>query len=122
MSWKVSLLQKEGEAVFENLNWPILGQQIGLGALLGLAVGYTAKKALKIGLIIMGILALTLLLLETYEFITINWENIENFYETLVDNPSGILGHLTEWAKSLASSLPLAGSFIAGFLIGLRIK
>src|SRR5690606_29942379 len=50
---------REGElSVDHPVDWPLLGGQIGLGVLLGFAVGYTAKKALKIGLILLGILVL----------------------------------------------------------------
>lgn len=105
---------------FENVNWGILGQRMGLGALLGLAVGYTAKKALKLVLILGGILLLVLLALQSFDVITINWHVVEEGYSQAFQDGS-IMGMLSNWAEHLDTLIPVAGSFLVGFFIGFRL-
>lgn len=105
----------------ESLDWGLLAQQVGLGALLGLAVGYTAKKALKVVLLVGGVLLLALLIMQNYDFININWHVVEEVYTQTFQHPGGILGSLADWASHLDSLLPVAGSFVVGFLVGLRL-
>lgn len=106
----------------DNMNWGILAQQVGLGALLGLAVGYTTKKALKIALVIVGVLLLALLVLQNYNFININWEVVEETYTQRFQHPGGVVGYLADWATHIDTLLPVAGSFVVGFLIGLKLR
>lgn len=103
------------------LGWSILGQQIGLGVVLGLAVGYVAKKALKALLALIGVLVIILIVLENFDLIQINWAAIEAWYNSAVQHPNGIVGILRDWAQQLQSHLPVAGSFMVGFLIGLKL-
>lgn len=105
----------------ESFDWAFLAQRMGLGALLGLAVGYTTKKALKIVFVILSVLLLTLLVLQNYEFININWQVVEETYTQSLQHPGGILGSLSDWAERMDTLLPVAGSFVVGFLIGLRL-
>lgn len=105
----------------ENVNWGFLAQRIGLGALLGLAVGYTAKKALKVALIIVAVLLLVLLTLQSFELISINWHVVEEAYTQAFQHPDGILGSLSDWAGQIETLLPVAGSFLVGFLIGFKL-
>jgi len=104
-----------------SVDWGLLGQRVGLGVLLGLAVGYTAKKALKVLLVIVAVLLLVLLLLQHYSFISINWHIIEEAYTQAFRHPNGIFGSLSGWASQLDMLIPVAGSFVMGFLIGLRL-
>lgn len=103
------------------LNWSVLGQQVSLGILLGLAVGYVFKKAFKAALIIGGVLVLVLLVLQNFDLIEIHWANIEVLYESTVQHPEGLFGIARDWAEQLKDHIPVAGSFVVGFLIGLKI-
>ncbi len=103
------------------LDWSILGQQIGLGVLLGLAVGYVAKKALKALLVLTGVLVVLLITLQNFDLIQINWTTIEALYDSAVQHQGGVIGILRDWAEQLQSHLPVAGSFMLGFLIGLKL-
>lgn len=105
----------------DGMNWPLLTQQIGLGALLGLAAGYTAKKALKLAFVVLAVLLLALLTMQNYDLIHINWHIIEAAYQSAFDHPGGIVGMFTDWAGRLDTVLPVAGSFVVGFLFGLRM-
>ncbi|NLN29374.1 MAG: hypothetical protein GX161_14270 [Firmicutes bacterium] len=103
------------------VDWAFLGQRVGLGVLLGLAVGYATKKALKIVLIIVALVLLLLLGLQSLDVITINWHIVEQAYSQAFQQPTGIIGRLTDWAGELAILIPVAGSFTLGFVIGFRL-
>lgn len=105
----------------EGIDWAFLGQRVGLGALLGLAVGYTAKKALKVVLIVLAVVLLLLLGLQSLDMITINWHVVEQAYTQAFQQPTGIIGRLTDWAGELSVLIPVAGSFTLGFVIGFRL-
>lgn len=93
---------------------------MGLGALLGFAVGYTAKKALKIALILTGILVVLGVSLQNYGIITIHWPEIEGVYTRAVEQSGGLKAYLSQWAGRFETLIPVAGSFSIGFLFGLR--
>ena len=76
------------------LDWSILGQQIGLGVLLVLAVGYVAKKALKALLVLTGVLVVLLITLQNFDLIQINWTTIEALYDSAVQHQGGVIGIL----------------------------
>lgn len=103
------------------MDWAALGGQIALGTLLGLAVGFTMKKALKVGLVLLGVLLLTGLALQHFGFITINWVTIEDLYVRTVEQSGGLFAMARDWAQSIGALIPVAGSFVVGFLIGLRL-
>src|SRR5690606_299943 len=102
-------------------DWTILGGQLALGTLLGLAVGFTVKKALKVALVLVGVLLLGGLALQHFGFISINWAVIEELYVRTVEHTGGLWALLRGWAESLGALIPVAGSFIVGFLIGLEL-
>lgn len=102
-------------------DWAVLGGQLALGTLLGIAVGFTLKKALKLALIVVGIFLLIGLALQHFDIITINWEAIETLYNRTVQQSGGLLAIATGWARSVGALIPVAGSFVVGFFIGLRL-
>lgn len=102
------------------IDWPLFGKQVGLGLVLGFAIGYVAKKALKVAVIAAGILVLTLVALQHYEFISINWQEIESVYNRSVNPPGGLDSQLRGWLDSLAAVIPGAGGFTVGFFWGLK--
>jgi len=97
-----------------------IGGQVGLGVVLGFAVGYTAKKALRILLVVAGILILCQLLLQDYGVISIHWQTIEKAYNDGVMRTGGFNKILRLWAESVGAYLPVAGSFVFGFIFGFR--
>lgn len=102
-------------------DWSIFGQQVGLGVLLGLAVGYVVKKAFKAILIIAGVLVIVLITLQNFDLIQINWTTIEALYDSAVQHQGGFFGIARDWAEELKGHIPVAGSFMVGFLVGLKI-
>ncbi len=97
---------------------PYLGQ-LSFGGLTGFATGFAMKKIGKIALFIFGIIFIMLQVLAYTGVIEINWLRIQQFAEPALQRPAlenalnGIMGVLT-------NNLPFAGSFIPGFLLGLK--
>ena len=103
-----------------SIDWPILGSQVGLGAILGFAVGYTAKKFLKVALVVVGILVVLGALLEQYGYITVHWTRVEELYARHIEAAGGFRGLAESWARTLGALIPVTGSFLVGFLLGMR--
>src|SRR5690606_41999802 len=98
-----------GEPIGGSIDWPVIGQQVGLGMLLGFAVGYLAKKALKVALVVAGILFLLLVGLQHYDFIAINWTRMEETYSQALNPPSALDPVMRRSGDPLAVATPGAG-------------
>ena len=102
-------------------NWPLLGQQAGLGLVLGLAVGYSLKKALRAALLLLGALTAVLVGLGRMGFVTVHWEAVERSYTRALaeaGGPSGAMERIIAW---FSSSIAVSGSFVVGFWLGFRM-
>lgn len=91
--------------------------QLGLGAVGGFVVGFALKKLAKLFIVLIGIFVIVLLYLGTSGVISIN-------YSALWSTIAGWLGGATQaagWLVGLISLLPFIGSFLVGFLLGLKI-
>lgn len=91
--------------------------QLGVGGIGGFIVGYAIKKLSKLILILIGLFILLLIYLGTQGVININ-------YGALWDALSGLVGwagSTLSWLVGVLSLLPFAASFIAGFLLGLKL-
>lgn len=104
-----------------DIDWGIIGGQLSLGVLLGLAIGFLAKKTLKILLILLGVLVLTGVALERMDVITIHWGNIEASYNAFLASSGGIGVMLQRWVTNFGGLIPVAGSFVVGFALGLKL-
>lgn len=104
-----------------DVDWSAIGGQIALGTLIGIAVGFTIKKTLKLGLVLVGLLVLVALALQQYDVIVINWTTLEQLYNDSIQQSGGLFVMLRQWAESIGSLIPVAGSFVVGFLIGMRL-
>ncbi len=91
--------------------------QLGLGGLGGFIIGYALKKISKIILVLIGLFIIALVYLGMKGIISIN-------YDALLESISGLLG-MAYAASSLLvqviALIPFAGSFVTGFLIGLKL-
>ncbi len=90
---------------------PILMNSSG-GLVLGLALGYAAKKALKLLLLISGSFFFLLLLLEYEGLITINYEAFESLVYKIVEYMKSGAGKFVNWSTT---SIPLMGGLVLGF-------
>jgi uncharacterized membrane protein (Fun14 family) len=91
--------------------------QLGLGGLGGFIIGYALKKISKIVLVFIGLFIIALVYLGMKGIISIN-------YDALLESISGLLGMAYTASSLLVQVLalvPFAGSFITGFLIGLKL-
>jgi uncharacterized membrane protein (Fun14 family) len=91
--------------------------QLGLGGVGGFIVGFAVKKISKLILILIGLFLIALLYLSVRGIININYAALWNALKSL----SGHAGQAASWLIGLISILPFAGSFIVGFLLGLKL-
>jgi uncharacterized membrane protein (Fun14 family) len=91
--------------------------QLGLGGVGGFIIGFAIKKISKLILILIGLFLIALLYLGARGIININYAALWNALKSL----SGHAGQATSWLIGLISFLPFAGSFIVGFLLGLKL-
>lgn len=97
---------------------PYLGQ-ISFGGLTGFATGYAMKKIGKVALFIFGTIFVLLQVLAYTGVIEINWLRIQQFAEPALQRPA-LESALNSVIGVLTNNLPFAGSFIPGFLLGLK--
>lgn len=91
--------------------------QLGLGAIGGFVVGFALKKITKIFIVIVGIFILALLYLGMNNVININYGSLW----TTIANGLGLAGAAASWIVGVISVLPFLGSFVVGFIIGLKL-
>jgi uncharacterized membrane protein (Fun14 family) len=91
--------------------------QLGLGAVGGFIVGFAIKKLAKLFIILLGIFIIILLYLGTSGVISINYSAL---WSTIAGWLGGA-GQAASWLVGLISILPFLGSFLVGFLLGLKI-
>jgi uncharacterized membrane protein (Fun14 family) len=91
--------------------------QLGLGAVGGFIVGFALKKIAKLFIIALGIFIVILLYLGINGVISINYNALWN----AVGGWLGTAGQAGSWLVGLISLIPFLGSFLVGFLLGLKI-
>jgi len=91
--------------------------QAGGGLVLGFAAGYASKKLAKIFLLGVGLLALALVALAYLGIVTVNWDKLALLVERAL---TGVQATAYSIQSFIIASVPFAGSFIAGFLIGFK--
>ena len=91
--------------------------QLCIGAVGGFIVGFALKKLSKLTLFLIGLFVLALIYLSTRGIININYNALWTALASLL----GLAGSAFAWLIDVISILPFAGSFIAGFLIGLKL-
>ena len=90
--------------------------QLGIGGVLGFFAGYAIKKLTKLIAVVIGLMALLLIYLGYEGIITINYEKLIEKVQSLI----GIVGQSSDLITPMISSLPFAGSFLAGAALGLK--
>lgn len=90
--------------------------QLGGGVIAGIAVGYAAKRALKLALLLLGVCLLGLYALAQKGIITVHWDAVSQGLET------GSRG-LGAWFASMVTQLsPSLIGFGGGVAMGLRVR
>lgn len=94
-------------------------QQLSFGGIAGFVVGYALKKIGKMVAIMLGILFIILQVLAYYGFVSINWVEVQNRVNPMLESPSlsalwqGLINVLTY-------NFVAAAAFIPGLVLGLR--
>jgi len=91
--------------------------QLGIGAIGGFIIGHVIKKISKLIVILIGLFIIALLYLGIKGIISINYEALWN----ALKGSLGMVGSAFSWLVGIISLLPFTGSFIAGFVIGLKL-
>ncbi|MDM7275831.1 MAG: FUN14 domain-containing protein [Thermoprotei archaeon] len=91
--------------------------QAGGGLILGFAAGYAVKKMVKIAILILGLLTVGLLILSYYGIISVNWDKLALIVERVI---SGAQATTASMQAFILASIPFAGAFTAGFIIGFK--
>jgi len=91
--------------------------QLGIGGVGGFIVGFALKKLSKLVLFLTGLFILALIYLSTQGIINVDYASLFNALSSLISSASSAFS----WLVGVISLLPFAGSFIVGFLLGLKI-
>lgn len=94
-----------------------LAYQLGIGGIGGFVVGYALKKLSKLIVIVLGLFLVALLYLGVRGIISINYDALWN----ALANSLGMAESAFSWIVGVISLLPFAGSFLVGFLLGLKL-
>lgn len=92
---------------------------LGFGGVVGLAVGYTAKKIGKLVLLGLGAIVILLQVLAYSELIQIDWGAVQGVAEKTWETPDGTLADRA-W-EIVSNNLPFGGGFVAGFALGFKM-
>ena len=94
-------------------------QQLSFGALAGFAAGYALKKVGKFAAVALGLLFIALQVLAYYGFVTIDWLEVQNRVDPLLE--AGSLNRLWQsLVNVLTYNLTFAAAFVPGLVFGLR--
>lgn len=91
--------------------------QAGGGLILGFAAGYALKKMVKILLLALGVFTLGLVVLAYYGIVSVNWDKLALLVERAI---SGAQATTYSVQSFILASVPFAGAFTAGFILGFK--
>ena len=91
--------------------------QVGFGALAGFIAGYAFKKLVKAILFLIGVAIIFIMYLNWQGYIQVNYDILVSKIEEWIKSVSGQSNVI---ASQIVANLPFAGSFLAGFAIGLH--
>jgi len=94
-----------------------LAFQLGVGGVGGFVVGFAIKKLSKLVLVLIGLFLLALIYLGARGIINIDYDALWSGLSSLL----GLAGSAFSWLIGVISLLPFAGSFLVGFLLGLKL-
>jgi uncharacterized membrane protein (Fun14 family) len=99
--------------------FPSIIFQLGIGGIGGFILGFTLKKLSKLILLLIGFFVVILLYLGMKGVISVSIN-----YDALVKAISDFLGwagSAISWLTHVVALLPFVGSFVVGFLLGLKL-
>jgi uncharacterized membrane protein (Fun14 family) len=102
----------------DELTESLLHGNIGTACLLGVAVGYFAKKILRIGLSLLGGLIVLLFVCEHFGMISIHVDSLNQVAKTTIEGTNNFVHFLTFYLENYKNQ---GISAIGGFFIGLKL-
>ncbi len=97
-------------------DWSTLLMKLGFSFVVGFAIAYALSSFLKLGLLLMGSAFLLLFGLQYTGLIEVNWQNMEQHYDTFIAWLQPRIGSFREFISSnLPSSVLAAAGLLAGF-------
>ena len=96
--------------------YPMIGEQLGVGALFGFCVGYAAKKITRLAAIVLGLTFILIQILASYHLVTPHWDRVHELGQSAAS--SGLVGKA---ASLLTRNLPFGASFTVGLVAGFRM-
>jgi len=96
--------------------YPMVGEQLSVGALFGLCVGYAAKKITRLAAIILGLTFILIQVLASHHLITPHWDRVHELGQSAAS--SGLVGKAV---SVLTRNLPFGASFMVGLVAGFRM-
>jgi len=109
LPWEVARVDMDSLFTQANL------AQLGGGTIAGIAVGYAAKKAARLGLLMLGLVVIGLYILAQQGLVTVHWDAVSQGIE---QGSRGIGSYISQMIKHLSPSLV---GFGVGFAIGLKL-
>lgn len=100
------------------MNGPLAA--LGFGGLIGAAVGYTAKKTIKLAAILVGLAFVLVQALVYLGMLHVDWSHVEAAGHEIWVDPHGVTLAQRAWSV-LTANLPFGGGFAAGFAIGFKL-
>ncbi|MEM3769749.1 MAG: FUN14 domain-containing protein [Candidatus Bathyarchaeia archaeon] len=99
--------------------FPSILFQLGVGGIGGFILGFALKKLSKLILLLIGLFIVVLLYLGMKGIIHVSI-NYDALFE-VISNFFHWTGSAISWLAGVVALLPFAGSFVAGFLLGLKL-
>lgn len=104
--------------ILDDLSNSFLVGNLGTPFVIGLAVGYFAKKVLRLGLLVSGAMIALLFVLEHFDIISINIDHLHSLAGTATDTAKASGELLIDKLKNYSSQ---GLSAIGGFYFGLKL-
>jgi uncharacterized membrane protein (Fun14 family) len=101
-----------------DINFTSLGLEFGTGAIIGLIIGFAAKKVAKLIAVIIGLELALFKFLESRGILTVDWDAIGASFLSAGDAATGSTP--PSWVSTILSTLSVSAGFVGGFLLGFR--
>ncbi len=93
---------------------------LSVGALLGFCAGYAIKKIGKVAVFVLGAIFILIQVLAYLGLLTVNWVKVQALTEPWLREGGE---HFSGWVmRVIQTNLPFGGAFVAGLLVGLRVR
>ncbi|MFB6094262.1 MAG: FUN14 domain-containing protein [Halanaeroarchaeum sp.] len=101
-----------------DLHLASLGLEFGTGGVIGVIMGYAAKKIAKLIAVLVGIELALFKFLESRGILTVDWDRLTGGLLDITDVAAG--AQPPSWLTSIVSTLSVGAGFVGGFLIGFK--